>query len=123
MFTRGHKKVGGRIKGTPNKLVLKTQADLLTYIEQLEGQGVRANPLAILVDMMTTNRDDKIRLTCAIALADRLLPKLAAVKLSGDADEPVRTIYHVELWEQKLRTALARTEAVRQTNGHQPQEE
>jgi hypothetical protein len=122
MFRKGHKKVGGRRKGTPNKVVVKTQEALWEYIDLLSAQGHEANPLRLLVDLMVQSPDEQMQIKCAIALADRLLPKLSAVKLSGDAEEPVRTVSTVELWEQRLTRSLREVEAMRQANGAHQEE-
>ncbi|HSF30285.1 MAG TPA: hypothetical protein VLK82_07420 [Candidatus Tectomicrobia bacterium] len=78
---------GGRRKGTPNKRSLKTREELWAYIEAQIAQGHTANPFQVLVDTMLTSPTERVQ--CAIALADRLLPKLKAVEISGDPDRPL----------------------------------
>jgi hypothetical protein len=86
-FTPGHPKYGGRKKGRANHVTLKTRDELWASIDQLCAQGQAANPFRVLVDLMVS--DPEARVQCAIALADRLLPKLKAVELSGDPDKPL----------------------------------
>jgi hypothetical protein len=74
----------GRKKGSPNKRSLKTLVELQAYLDRL---GV--NPFQVLIDTMRTTSDEKLRVTCAATLADRLLPKLKAVEVSGNPDKPL----------------------------------
>jgi hypothetical protein len=74
----------GRKKGSTNKVALKTLVELQAY---LESQGV--SPFTVLINTMRTTSDEKLKVVCAIALADRLLPKLKAVEISGDPDRPL----------------------------------
>ena len=108
-FQPGHRKVGGRQKGTPNTLQVKTQQDLWRYIEQQCAQGKAANPFQVLVDTMVS--DPTQRVQCANALADRLLPKLTAVELSGDPDRPL-TLTDATVRQARIAALLA------QRNGH-----
>jgi hypothetical protein len=96
MFRKGHKKVGGRRKGTPNKVVVKTQEALWEYIDLLTAQGHEANPLRLLVDLMVQSPEEQVKIKCAIALADRLLPKLKSVEL--ELGEATRQTYIVHLY-------------------------
>jgi hypothetical protein len=86
-FQPGHQKFGGRKAGTPNKLQVKTREELWAYIEQQCALGHQANPFQVMVNLMVSDPDS--RLQAAIALADRLLPKLKAVEISGDPDRPL----------------------------------
>jgi hypothetical protein len=84
----------GRKKGTPNKVTVQTREALWAYIAQC---GDDANPFRRLVDLMRTTADEHIIVSCAVALADRLLPKLKAVEVSGDADNPLKLLVeHLE---------------------------
>jgi hypothetical protein len=79
---------GGRQKGTPNKRsIIKTREALWAYIEEQCALGKAANPFQVLVDTMVN--DPLQRIQCANAIADRLLPKLKAVEISGDPDRPI----------------------------------
>lgn len=86
-FTPGHPKYGGRKRGRANTVTVKSRDELWKYIDQLCAQGQAANPFQVLVDLMM--HDPEARVQCAIALADRLLPKLKAVELSGDPEKPL----------------------------------
>lgn len=77
---------GGRSKGTPNKRTLRTRDELWAYIEQA---GPRANPFQRLVDRMVSTESEAIEITCAQALADRLLPKLKAIEHTGKDGGPI----------------------------------
>src|SRR5262245_62123280 len=77
---------GGRKAGTPNKRTLRTRDELWAYIEQV---GDAANPFRRLVDRMVSTASEAIEITCAQALADRLLPKLKAVEHTGKDGGPI----------------------------------
>src|SRR5262245_2854135 len=81
----------GRTKGTPNKLSLRTRESIWTYIDKLTAAGQQANPFTTLLDLMRHSDDEHIRVACAIALADRLLPKLKAVEHSGEVTQRILT--------------------------------
>lgn len=68
-------------------MTITTREELWAYIAKQQAHGHTANPFQVLVDAMIASPLDRIQ--CAIALADRLLPKLKAVELSGDPDRPV----------------------------------
>jgi hypothetical protein len=98
-MAKGRKTGGGSRKGIPNKSPLKSREALWTYIHQQQALGHTANPYEMLVHLMITSQDEHIKVNCAKELAMYLLPKLTALKLSGDAEEPVRTVYTVQLWD------------------------
>jgi hypothetical protein len=106
-FTPGHPKYGGRRKGTTNKVALSTLVQLQAYLDQ---EGV--NPFVVLVDLMRTTSDEKIKLLCASTLADRLLPKLKAVEVSGNPDKPLLVLTPEQ---RQARIALLHAKL----NGHQ----
>jgi hypothetical protein len=110
-FTPGHPKYGGRKQGRANTVTLKTRDELWAYIDQLCAQGQAANPFRLLVDLMVS--DPEARVQCAIALADRLLPKLKAIELSGDPERPLA----VQLTQEQRQARIAALLAKRQ-NGH-----
>lgn len=103
-------KTGGRTRGTPNKQRLETRDQLLAYLDQ---HGI--NPFAVLVDTMRTTADEKLKVTCASVLADRLLPKLKAVELSVDPDKPLALQLTPEQRQARIATLLAAHQ-----NGHEP---
>jgi hypothetical protein len=100
-------KTGGRQKGTPNKVSLKTREQLWVYLDQ---HGT--NPFAVLADMMRTTTDEKLKVTCASVLADRLLPRLKAVELSGDQERPLAVQLTQEQRQARIATLLGKR------NGH-----
>jgi hypothetical protein len=79
----------GRPKGLKQRLLIQSREDLWAYIAA-KGEG--ANPFRRLVDRMMTTTDEAIELACAQTLADRLLPKLKSVEVSGNADHPLRVL-------------------------------
>jgi hypothetical protein len=85
----GTPKTGGRVKGTPNKRSLRSRDDLWAYIAQC---GDDANPFKRMVDRMMSTENEAIEIACAQALADRLLPKLKAIEISGDDAHPLRLL-------------------------------
>lgn len=80
---------GGRQKGTPNKVTLKTQQALWAYIEQQSTPDKSVNPFIRAVDLLRDSQDTAIILKCIDFLGDRLLPRLKAVELSGDPARPL----------------------------------
>jgi hypothetical protein len=99
-------KTGGRTRGTPNKRRLETREQLWGYLDQ---HGI--NPFEVLADTMRTTADEKLKVTCASVLADRLLPRLKAVELSGDPDRPL-VVMTPEQRQARIDALLA------QRNGH-----
>lgn len=96
-MAHGGKRSGaGRRAGGHNRGTLHSRDDLWAYIQQQCALGKRANPYEVLVDTMATTDDNRLKVQCAKELATYLLPRLAAVQLSGAAEHPV-TVYHVEL--------------------------
>ena len=99
----------GRKPGSRNKVTIKTREELWAYIDAQVAQGHAANPFQVLVDTML--RSPLERIQCAIALADRLLPKLKAVEISGDPDKPL-TLTDATARQARIAALLA------QRNGH-----
>jgi hypothetical protein len=77
----------GRKPGSRNKVQVKTREELWAYIDAQVAQGKTANPFQVLVDTMIQSPRERVQ--CAMALADRLLPRLKALELSGDPDRPL----------------------------------
>jgi hypothetical protein len=120
-MTQGRKTGGGSRKGIPNKVSLRTRDALWRYVEQAAQQDPMAHPVTFLTSIMTsptTSTADP--LTAALALLDRMLPKLSAVKLTEDGEQPVYTVQLVQ-YEQWLTQALDQAEQHR-SNGHTPEE-
>lgn len=81
---------GGRTKGTPNKRTLRTREELQALIEAHAGTDPFAQPAGYLLAVLLGKKPaDPARLAAAMALLDRLLPKLKAVEISGDPDKPL----------------------------------
>lgn len=89
----------GRPRGAKTRLALKTRESIWKHIEQMATEGCDANPFAVLIGLMLDSEDEHIRVACAVALADRLLPKLKAVELSGDPDRP--PVIQIS-WQERL---------------------
>ena len=106
---KGHPKTGGRTKGTPNKVHIRTREELWAYIDAQVAQGKAANPFQVLVDTMLSSPLERIQ--CATALADRLLPKLKAVEISGYPHKPL-TLTDATARQARIAALLA------QRNGH-----
>lgn len=96
MARGGRRNGAGRPKGARTQGSLQSREDLWAYIQQQCALGHRANPYEVLVDTMVTTDDARLKIQCARELATYLLPRLAAVQLSGDPEHPV-TVYQVEL--------------------------
>lgn len=92
----GRRNGAGRKAGGRNHVSIQARNDLWTYIHQQCALGHRANPYEVMVHMMITTDDERLKLHCAKELATYLLPRLSSVQLQGDADHPL-TVYQVEL--------------------------
>jgi len=68
---------GGRPKGSKNKRTVELK-------ERLEELG--ADPIAVLVELMGSSEDEKIRTDCAKTLTGYLYPRLKSVELDVKAD-------------------------------------
>jgi len=91
--THGGKRPGaGRPKGVPNKRPIKSRDELWAYIDQQCALGKQANPFHVLVDTMMSDEKPGLRVTCAQDLADRLLPKLKAIEISGSEEHPLHLL-------------------------------
>ena len=88
-MARGKKTGGGSRKGIPNTYRLETREALWDYIR---AQGPTANPFKRLVDRMMTTDNEATEVNCASILADRLLPRLKAVEVSGNEAQPLRVL-------------------------------
>jgi hypothetical protein len=86
----GRPKTGGRTKGTPNKLTIRTREALWNLVEQESTSAVSANPFVRAIQLLRTSDDPAIILRCCEFIGDRLLPKLRATELSGNAEHPVQ---------------------------------
>lgn len=89
MARNGVKTGGGSRKGIPNKVSISTRESLMAY---MTAKGPDANPFKRLVDRMMATDNEAIEIACAQALADRLLPKLKAIEVSGDESHPLRLL-------------------------------
>lgn len=111
-FERGHPKYGGKRKGSPgSKQQVYERAQLLALIDatQAAHPAVTCNPFQFLLElMMNEQAETGHRLTAAIELSHRLLPKLAAVKVSGNAEAPLRVVYEVSLGQDPMAHANGR---------------
>ena len=120
MARNGTKTGGGTRKGRPNKLTVRTRDALLAYVEQAAQDDPMAHPVRLLTAIMTSPTTSTAeRLTAAMALLDRMLPKLRSVDATVQAQ--VATTYTVTLWnyhdaEEALRHAG--TGAPSSGNGH-----
>ena len=97
----------GRQKGTPNKYRVDTRAQLQAF---LDSRGI--NVFETLVTTMLTTTDEKVKVQCATVIADRLMPRLKAVELSGDPDKPLSLQLTPEQRQARIAALLA------QRNGH-----
>jgi hypothetical protein len=79
----------GRPKGSGNAPLVRTREQLWAYVE---AHGPSANPFLRLFERMRTTDNEAIEIACAQALADRLLPKLKAIEVSGDEAHPLRLL-------------------------------
>lgn len=86
----------GRRKGSQNKLTVTTRALLWECIEQYSTADKSCNPFVRAVELLRDEQDPAVLLRAIDFLGDRLLPKLSAVKVSGDAEAPLY-VYQVEL--------------------------
>lgn len=77
---------GGRVKGTPNKLSIRTREALWQHCKD---EGI--DPFEVMVKLLKST-DARTRLMAASELADRLLPKLKSIELTGDPDKPVHVM-------------------------------
>lgn len=87
--TGGARPGAGRPKGSTSKPLIETRQDLWDYIAAC---GPTANPFRRLVDRMMQTDNEAIEIACAQALADRLLPKLKAIEVSGNEEHPLRLL-------------------------------
>lgn len=89
MAKNGMKTGGGSRKGIPNKRPIKSREELWAYIDQQCAAGKSANPFRVMVDTMVNTPQIPLKVACAQALADRLLPKLKAIEHTGAGGGPI----------------------------------
>ena len=89
MARNGVKTGGGSRKGIPNKRPIKSREELWDYIDKQCAAGKSANPFQVMVDTMVRSRQPGLKISCAQALADRLLPKLKAIEHTGKDGGPI----------------------------------
>lgn len=95
-------KTGGRTKGTRNKRTQHTVQALRDYIDEQSTPAKSCDPFLRAVDLLRDSEDPDVILKCITFLGDRLLPKLAAVKVSGDVETPVQVVYQVSLGQDPM---------------------
>jgi hypothetical protein len=79
----------GRPKGRTNTATIKSREALWAYIDKQTAAGHNANPFQVMVDTMIRTRLVGLKIACAQALADRLLPKLKAIEHTGKDGGPM----------------------------------
>lgn len=95
------KKTGGRQKGTPNKTTAAKAAEIAS-------SGL--TPLDYMLEIMRDEANPKdMRLDAANKAAPFVHPKLAAMTLSGDPDNPLDV--NVRLNAERFTSAIARLAA------------
>jgi hypothetical protein len=81
----GAPKRGGRRAGTPNKASIENRTAILAYC-----QSIGVDPFRWMADQLAKDRQEtRIKLACAEALADRLVPRLKSIEITGNAENPV----------------------------------
>jgi hypothetical protein len=79
---------GGRKPGTPNLRKIEDRKALLDYCHE---KGT--DPFKVMVDLMATPKmEPRIKIACAEALADRLMPKLKSIEITGDMTKPLYVV-------------------------------
>lgn len=72
----------GRQKGTPNKWSALTREQFAIWLTETSQRDTSKNPLIFLHETMCSAETPlNLRVQCAIALADRLMPRLKSVDL------------------------------------------
>ena len=84
-------RVGGRRKGTKNKLTVLREVD--HHILVAEAAAAGETPLEYMLRVMRTSDDYRRCDAMAAAAAPYLHPKLATVEHKGDKDNPIS--YHI----------------------------
>jgi hypothetical protein len=88
------KKTGGRAAGSKNKATLAKEAQTQVFVAAATSEGLM--PLEYLLRVLRDEGQDKTeRFKAAIEAAPYLHAKLQAVKVSGDDENPVKTILEV----------------------------
>jgi hypothetical protein len=80
-------RIGGRSKGTKNKVTLQKEAGHAEIIAKAEAAG--ETPLEYMLRVMRTSEDTKRKDAMAIAAAPFVHPKLAAIEHSGNDAKPM----------------------------------
>ncbi len=89
MSRGGSRPNAGRKPGSPNKATAERQAEI-------EASGI--TPLEyMLATLRDENKSTEERMEAAKSAAPYVHPKLAAVELSGDKDNPIVSINRIEL--------------------------
>ena len=92
MAGAGRPKTGGRRRGTrdrkPQRMSGRLREHLWAYCEATD-----ANPFEVLVTLMQRTHHEFLQAACAKELAAYLLPKLASVKVQGEADAPLEIVH------------------------------
>lgn len=83
-FSKGHKKAGGRVAGTPNKTTAALKEILTSAIEEIGGRKR-------LVEWI---REDPAH---EYAFWTNMAMKLMPVQIAGDKDNPVQHIQKIEV--------------------------
>lgn len=93
MPNHGGKRPGaGRKPGSKNHRTLRDRDALWSYIEERSAAGYVANPFTFMIDTLAdASIDTAQRLHAAVALADRLMPRLKATEHSGEITQHILT--------------------------------
>jgi hypothetical protein len=85
----GARSGAGRKKGGKNTHSVRDRTALWATIEARTRAGDMANPFDFFIELLSDASADTVqRLHAAVALADRLMPKLKAVEHSGELTQP-----------------------------------
>jgi len=91
VFKPGHKSLGGRKKGVPNK----NKQELL---ERVKEKYPGYCPIEAMCEIALNNGNDvSIRLQASKEVASYIYPKLKSIEHTGDADNPINHSVTVEI--------------------------
>lgn len=103
MAATGRPKVGGRVKGTPNKATMQ------------QAEDIRRSGLTPLQYMIGVMRDEDkttdVRLDAAKAAAPYVHPKLASIEVKGDPDAPIEVHHTVDAFTSRIARIATRAAA------------